>query len=101
MDATGIVRVSERGAAQGTVISPLLANIYLHYALDLWAECYRRREATGDMIIVRVVLIRDVGWIHRLFCDACPHPVPNYVSLAILSFGLGNPAMDDLPMPIR
>jgi hypothetical protein len=35
------------------VISPLLANIYLHYALDLWAVRWRRREATGDMIIVR------------------------------------------------
>ena len=49
----GIVTVSERGTAQGAVISPLLANIYLHYALDLWAERYRRRETTGDMIIVR------------------------------------------------
>src|ERR1700751_5747923 len=38
---------------QGTVISPLLANVYLHYSLDLWAEHWRRREATGDMIIVR------------------------------------------------
>jgi retron-type reverse transcriptase len=35
------------------VISPLLANIYLHYSLDLWAERWRRHEATGDMIIVR------------------------------------------------
>ena len=35
------------------MISPLLANIYLHYVLDLWAERWRRREATGDMIIVR------------------------------------------------
>ena len=35
------------------MISPLLANIYLHYAFDLWAERWRRREATGDMIIVR------------------------------------------------
>ncbi|MCK1713884.1 hypothetical protein IVA83_34465, partial [Bradyrhizobium sp. 143] len=42
-----------QGTAQGAVISPLLANVYLHYALDLWAERYRRREATGDMIIVR------------------------------------------------
>jgi hypothetical protein len=32
------------------VISPLLANIYLHYVLDLWAERWRRHEATGDMI---------------------------------------------------
>ena len=49
----GVVSVSERGTGQGAVISPLLANIYLHYVLDLWAERWRRREATGDMIIVR------------------------------------------------
>jgi group II intron reverse transcriptase/maturase len=49
----GIVTVSERGTGQGSVISPLLANIYLHYVFDLWAERWRRREATGDMIIVR------------------------------------------------
>ncbi len=49
----GVVSVSEKGTGQGAVISPLLANIYLHYALDLWAERWRRREATGDMIIVR------------------------------------------------
>ena len=35
------------------VISPLLANVYLHYVFDLWAERWRRHEATGDMIIVR------------------------------------------------
>ena len=35
------------------MISPLLANIYLHYVLDLWVERWRQREATGDMIIVR------------------------------------------------
>jgi RNA-directed DNA polymerase len=49
----GAVTVSDRGTGQGSVISPLLANIYLHYALDLWAERWRRREAVGDMIIVR------------------------------------------------
>ena len=49
----GVVTVSEVGTAQGAVISPLLANIYLHYALDLWAARWRRRKATGDMIIVR------------------------------------------------
>ena len=49
----GIVSVSDRGTGQGSVISPLLANVYLHYVLDLWAERWRRREATGDMIIVR------------------------------------------------
>src|SRR3954470_7404310 len=49
----GVVTVREKGTGQGSVISPLLANAYLHYSFDLWAERWRRREATGDMIIVR------------------------------------------------
>ena len=49
----GVVMNSDRGTGQGSVISPLLANIYLHYVIDLWAERWRRHEATGDMIIVR------------------------------------------------
>ena len=49
----GTVTVSDQGTGQGSVISPLLANIYLHYGLDLWAERWRQREAAGDMIIVR------------------------------------------------
>ncbi len=49
----GVVTVSDKGTGQGAVISPLLANIYLHYVLDLWVERWRRCEATGDMIIVR------------------------------------------------
>jgi RNA-directed DNA polymerase len=49
----GTVTVSDRGTGQGSVISPLFANVYLHYVLDLWADRWRRREATGDMIIVR------------------------------------------------
>src|SRR5438105_374794 len=44
----GIVAISDKGTGQGAVISPLLANIYLHYVLDLWAERWRRRETTGD-----------------------------------------------------
>jgi hypothetical protein len=61
----GVVNVSDRGTGQGAVISPLLANIYLHYALDLWAERWRRREATGDMIIVRYADDFIVGFEHE------------------------------------
>ncbi len=70
----GIVRASARGTAQGAVISPLLANIYLHYALDLWVERWRRHEATGDVIIVRYADDFIVGFEHesdaRRFLDA-------------------------------
>src|SRR5215208_5807723 len=61
----GVVSVSERGTGQGSVISPLLANIYLHYALDLWAARWRRREATGDMIIVRYADDFIIGFQHE------------------------------------
>jgi RNA-directed DNA polymerase len=49
----GQITRSERGTVQGGSISPLLANIYLHYAFDLWVEQWRRRHAQGDMVIVR------------------------------------------------
>src|SRR3979409_2382832 len=61
----GIVAVSDKGTGQGAVISPLLANIYLHYAHDLWAERWRRREATGDMIIGRYADDIIVGFEHE------------------------------------
>ena len=61
----GIVNVSDKGTGQGAVISPLLANIYLHYGLDLWAERWRRHQATGDMIIVRYADDSIVGFEHE------------------------------------
>jgi RNA-directed DNA polymerase len=61
----GVVTVSDRGTGQGSVISPLLANIYLHYTLDLWATRWRRREATGDMIFVRYADDFIVGFQHE------------------------------------
>src|SRR5215469_426905 len=61
----GIVTPSEKGTGQGSVISPLLANIYLHYVIDLWANRWRRREATGDMIIVRYADDFIVGFEHE------------------------------------
>jgi group II intron reverse transcriptase/maturase len=61
----GAVTVSERGTGQGSVISPLLANIYLHYVYDLWANRWRRQEATGDMIITRYADDIVVGFEHE------------------------------------
>jgi RNA-directed DNA polymerase len=70
----GIVTVSETGTGQGSVISPLLANVYLHYVFDLWAERWRRREAEGDMILVRYADDIIVGFQYeadaRRFSDA-------------------------------
>src|SRR3954468_9238412 len=70
----GIVTVEEKGTGQGSVISPCLSNVYLHYVFDLWAACWRRREATGDMIMVRYADDIVVGFQHedeaRRFWDA-------------------------------
>jgi len=56
---------TEEGTPQGAVISPVLANLYLHYVLDLWANQWRRRNARGDMIIVRYADDAVLGFQHR------------------------------------
>jgi group II intron reverse transcriptase/maturase len=70
----GAWSVSETGTPQGAVISPLLANVYLHYVFDLWAVQWRRREATGNVIVVRYADDIVVGFEHeadaRRFWDA-------------------------------
>ena len=53
------------GTPQGAVISPLLANIYLHYAYDLWVNQWRARHARGDMIVVRFADDTVVGFQYR------------------------------------
>ena len=44
---------TEDGTAQGASVSPLLCNVYLHYVFDLWADQWRRRNARGDVVLVR------------------------------------------------
>jgi len=66
----GVLEEGERkettvGTPQGAVASPLLANIYLHYAFDLWADQWRRKEAVGDVIIVRYADDAVLGFQHR------------------------------------
>lgn len=53
------------GSPQGATVSPLLANIYLHYVYDLWAHQWRKRYARGDMIIVRYADDTVVGFEHE------------------------------------
>jgi RNA-directed DNA polymerase len=53
------------GTPQGAVISPLLANIYLHYVLDLWANQWRKRNASGECYIVRYADDKVLGFQYR------------------------------------
>jgi RNA-directed DNA polymerase len=61
----GVVRRSEEGVPQGGSVSPLLANVYLHYVLDLWADRWRITHARGDVIIVRFCDDFVVGFQYR------------------------------------
>ena len=54
------------GTPQGSVASPILANIYLHYALDLWVNHWRKKQALGDVIVVRYADDLVVGFQHRI-----------------------------------
>src|ERR1700680_2537457 len=61
------------GAPQGAVISPILANVYLHYVFDLWVHRWRLTKASGDMIVIRYADDTIVGFEHeheaRTFLD--------------------------------
>jgi len=56
---------SEVGTVQGGSISPLLANIYLHYVFDLWVQQWRFRKARGDVVVVRFADDFVVGFEHQ------------------------------------
>ncbi len=61
----GQLSVSESGTPQGSVASPLFANVYLHYAFDLWANRWRHKEARGNVVIVRFADDIVVGFQHE------------------------------------
>ena len=59
------------GTPQGAVISPLLANVYLHYVFDLWVEWWRREHSRGDVIVVRYADDFVIGFEHRTDAEKC------------------------------
>ena len=61
----GEVEPGTVGTPQGAVVSPMLANIFLHYVFDLWANQWRRRHARGDVIMVRYADDIVVGFEYR------------------------------------
>lgn len=61
----GAITPTEAGTPQGAVASPLLANIYLHYVFDLWANWWRQHHARGQVIIVRYADDTVVGFEHE------------------------------------
>ena len=61
----GTLTVSEGGTVQGGSISPLLANLYLHYVFDLWTLAWKRTQARGDMVVVRYADDFVMGFQHK------------------------------------
>jgi group II intron reverse transcriptase/maturase len=56
---------TKEGSPQGSVISPILANLYLHYVLDLWVESWRKKQVRGEVIIVRYADDAVLGFEYR------------------------------------
>jgi RNA-directed DNA polymerase len=59
------------GTPQGSVISPFLANVYLHYVLDLWVTHWRKHHARGDVIVVRYADDFVMGFQYRWEAERC------------------------------
>src|ERR1035441_2344338 len=57
------------GTPQGSVVSPLMANIYLHYVFDLWVDAWRKKYAQGEVIVVRYADDNVLGFQHRADAD--------------------------------
>src|SRR5262249_55943943 len=71
----GRVTRNQVGAPQGAVVSPILANVYLHYVNDLWVQRWRHTKANGDVIVVRyaddTIVGFDTSMRRRPFCTTC------------------------------
>jgi len=59
------------GTPQGAVISPLLANVFLHYVFDLWIEWWRKHHARGDVVVIRYADDFVIGFEHEQEAQAC------------------------------
>ena len=60
---------TKTGSPQGSVISPLLANIYLHYVFDLWGNVWRKKWAQGEVVVVRYADDIILGFQHQAEAD--------------------------------
>lgn len=60
---------TKKGSPQGSVISPLLANIFLHYVFDLWVDTWRKKSARGDVVVVRYADDNVIGFQYRAEAD--------------------------------
>ncbi len=62
---------TKEGTPQGSVISPLLANVYLHYVFDLWIQWWRCNRSRGDIVVIRYADDMVIGFEHKDEAEAC------------------------------
>ena len=67
----GVRSTSDVGSPQGSGISPLLSNVFLHYVFDLWIEWWRRQPGRGDIVVVRFADDLVIGFQHKNDAEAC------------------------------